>query len=318
MMAQQKYQTKRSVRRADGTMGPPGTGRALWAGGKSTKGPMRRTTKRGAYGKTAKKAFAIRRRPFVEIKKRVQSVVNEQNGATDERIPVAISLANTENYYPIHVDAFNRLSSGVKTNQAAGTSEYGKWISVKIQLQTPANSDLELVAPFRVWLVHGWVKPHFGRTEITTPTVSDATQSDLRDHIDDQVKQYFNEREDRLTWNEMSENIKILGYKEFKNDRNAQLTIMPMEDGTGSIEGGYPDMYETVRWTVNRKIGREIGTPPYVDLGTGSPEQDRQNMYPNTEWLPFCCLYTDVATALAGSTGQLKLGQNSCYWFSDS
>lgn len=257
----------------------------------------------------------IRNAPFKETKIREAYEVIARNSGTDPRIFVATSFGETGvNYASIPLNPFYRMSMGIREDQAVGRSEYGKYLKCKYAIKFPTAANA-IILPMRVYVVHGWVKPILGYTAATTPREGDATQQNLVDHINHQVSQYLDNAKDKLSFIPKNTNIKILGYKQIKNNRNAQLTGDPAA-GNAPASGVTDTINRSVSWKIMRKITRSVGVPSAAN--DNSDGSDLQNMYPNTSWLPFLYLYTPDDGAIVAATNRLELAHNSIYYYTDS
>lgn len=276
---------------------------------------MKKTTAKGAYKKGAKRNMMKRNAPFKETKQREAYEVIARNSGVDPRAFVAVTLGETGiNYVSIPLNPFYRMSMGIREDQAVGRSEYGKWLKCKYSIKFPTAANA-IILPMRVYQVHGWVKPPLAYTAATTPTEGNATQQNLVDHISHQLSQYFDNAKDKLSFIPKNTNIKILGYKQIKNDRNAQLTGDPAA-GNAPASGVTDTINRSCTWTIMRKITRSIGTPDAAN--DNSDRTDTQNMYPNNNYLPFLYLFTPDDGAIPAADNRLQIAHNSIYYYTDS
>ena len=129
------------------------------------------------------------------------------------------------------------------------------------------------------------------RTTRTVPTAAETNQININDHINQRLVDYFNEKTDKLRFIPASvhNDIKILGYRKVKPDRNSSIGV-PNALITSSTAGEDPQQVGSVpnvnmscTWSVNRKV--------HYEAGVGLSSTNSQRMFPNTSWLPFTVVY---------------------------
>lgn len=128
------------------------------------------------------------------------------------------------------------------------------------------------------------------------PSRSEATQQQLLEYINRNLKPYFDTSSDKLMFREKeTSNIKIEKYVQFKPNlqhavgTQARPDIEHISDPPGSpveryllpAHGSIPDVMRTWSTKTNRKI----------HLTDGGQDSYGENLYPNHSWLPFMCLY---------------------------
>lgn len=286
---------------------------------------LKKTTKKGAYSKTAKKNFSNRRAPLVETKVREDYEIAARNSAVDPRLPVSIGLGQPGiNWINIPLHCFNRVSMGIREDQVIGRAEYGKYLKMKGMIQFPDDRD-QITTPFELSIVHGWITAPLAATSTTTPSESAMTGSDLNAHVNSQLSQYFDSQQDKLSFISPSalSGVKILRRKKVTMPRRNLLTAGPGSQFDDDDAGGLPDYYFSCNWKIMRKITRSIGTPAAAN--DNSVVTDTQNMYPNRNWLPFVYLYSPTPTTTTGFIAagaadikKIHVGYNAAYWFTDS
>ncbi|AXH79026.1 MAG: hypothetical protein [Circular genetic element sp.] len=256
-----------------------------------TRGALKKTTRKGAYNKRAKKNFRIRRAPFVETKSRttedaVAGTTLPNPLTTDHAIP------RDDAFYHLDVQPFLAMSQGLGESDMIGNSVYSRYIKMKIEFTFPKN-EYSLLNPYRLYVVHGWVKNTTGWTgsNQTLPygmKANDATYQNVKEFIIGNLKDYFNEREDKLRFiPKHNPNLIIKGYSAVKANRNGALQ-MPQSSsvtdaGSAVYLGATPKVSKSVTWQVNRKVHYQAGT---VQSGQTS------FFYPNQSYLPFVVLFT--------------------------
>ena len=296
--------------------------------------------KKGAYGRKAKKQFKNARRPFVEGKRRsledcVADFGKYNSGTTPNGVLNPMELDTTPGYQSyglsyiglddaftgFHPVSFLQMRQGLGDENMIGSSIYVKYIKQKIQFQFPLLPAQQL--PINLYLIHGWFKTPLNRTTRTTPTAVETNQININDHINQRLLDYFNEKVDKLRFIPRSENndIKILGYRKVKPNRNASIGV-PNALITSSTAGddpqqvgSVPNVNMSMTWPVNRKI--------HYTEGVGLSSTNSQRMFPNESWLPFTVVYNPdfesfSANATAPERGSVRILSNNMTWYSDS
>ena len=286
---------------------------------------LKKTTAKGAYAGAAKKNFSKRRAPLVETKVREDYEIAARNSAADPRTPVSTGLGQPGiNWVSISPLSFNRMSMGIREDQATGRAEYGKYLKMKGVISFPKNRD-QITTPFQMEIVHGWITQTIGATAVSTPTEANFTASDLNAHVNGQLQQYFDSNQDKLSFISPAtlSGVKILSRRKIKMPKANILGPPPGSQFDDDDAGGLPNYYFTLNWKVMRKVTRSLGTPPAAN--DNSDDTDTQNLYPNRNWLPFVYIYTPTPTLstgfiAAGATDAKKIhiGYNSAYWYTDS
>lgn len=272
---------------------------------------MKRTTRRGAYKKGAKKQMMKRRAPFVETKSRTHEDLANLGLVTIDptdfnSVPNVDSDGNTQTLVNLPVWSINYAQQGLGEDQMIGLNCYGKFLKAKLQIKLPDGAHA-ITHQADIYLVHGFVKAPFGRTSFTNPTAQATTPDDVQGWIKRHLKDFFDEREDKLRFiPKQNTNLRILGYRRIKNNRNANLGV----GHYGTAQGTFPMINMNCYWPVKRKM--------YYSPGTGAAP-GKQFLYPNTQHLPFMCIYNPTAGEFtAGDDYTVKLAYNDAFWYSDS
>lgn len=277
----------------------------------------RRNAKRRAYRSTNKRKFMTKRAPFVETK----SVTEEEQSVT----AATMDLLNPTDYLTLQTATpitmlnpvpFLCMQQGIGEDQMIGLSVYSKYLKTKLQIKLPEGA-YAIQHPCDVYLVHGFIKAPLARTSFTTPTAPNNTLLDTKTYLLNHVKDFFDQREDKLRFIPRSNtNIKILRYKRLKANRNATLGVPAQAYANSTVSPGYktvggnPIINESVTWKTMRKVHYTPGTAVSPTLA---------NFYPNSDWLPFCCIYNPTfASFTAGSDYTIKVAHNTAHWYSDN
>lgn len=308
------------------------------------KKPMKKVTQRGAYNKSVKQQMILRRAPLVETKQRTSSIIASLNGHGVSVMPENQNPNTVQNYltdgdakqplnwhivpnddafYNIPLDVFNRNQRGLRDFQMIGDSITAKWLNTRVELRFPegeiinaspstgsdTSRNVMIQSNYKVYLIWGWVTSPLNAPIADTSgdrkTVSEVTQLDLTQHIISQIKPYFDDNVDPLSFTpKQTTNIKIEKYVRVRPNLNEAIPTqaIPHHAGGNSSDplvipptGSIPNAMRTHNFTINRKIRYDEGYP--AEAGTSI---DYENNFPNNSWLPFCVLYTpDFAVANA-------------------
>lgn len=302
---------RHTLKMSDGSTTYVGGGRRVYR--KSSN--MKKTTKKGAYNPARKKQMMIRRAPFVETKSRThEDVYTTQQITIDPTefniIPNVDTDANPQTIVNLPVWSIHAAQQGLGEDQMIGLSCYGKYLKAKLQFKLP-DGQYSITHPADVYLVHGFIKAPFGRTSFTNPTAQNTTHDDLQGWIKRHLKDFFDEREDKLRFiPRQNTNLRILGYRQVKPNRNANLGV----EAIGNNQGTYPMINMSCYWPVKRKL--------YYSPGKGAlppGTANNQFLFMNTQHLPFMCVYNPTAAQFtAGTDYCLRVAYNDAFWYSDS
>ena len=85
-------------------------------------------------------------------------------------------------------------------------------------------------------MTHGWVTVPKNATQFTDPTVNLVNRSEISSHVNEQVKQYFNQQTDMLSFSSRHRSgIRILGKRRItRNDRS--VTLDPQVVSSGALD----------------------------------------------------------------------------------
>lgn len=308
---------------------------------------LKTTTRKGAYGKGAKRNFQKRRAPFVETKQQTDQIVAIKAGVTTATpvddilltteqqsinfgtfVQGGTNLPNTLTVFP--VQAFLQMNNGLGTTDIVGASVFSRYLKTKIEFQLPWGQN-QIKHPCDMYLIHGWVTLPLGANDHTTPSRTDMTRENVQDHIQEQVIEYFNQRTDKLQYiPKKTNNLKIEGYRKLKLKNHTQMGAQAtwLADGSSIFSYGSPPLINMeCNWTTKRKVHYVQGKSllPPGPSGTSLP-----HMYPNYTWLPFFALYVPSAIDFlsdvtypgpdpqTNNPPQMFIRYNSAHYFSDS
>lgn len=298
--------------------------------------PMKKVSKKGAYKKSVKNQMIIRRAPLVELKQRTSSILAGLNGHGVSLMPESQDpngtqlyltdgdakqplnwriVPNDDAFYNIPLDVFMRNQRGLKDFQMIGDTITAKWLNTRVEIKFPAGEiintnpsagsdtsrNVMIQQNYKVYLIWGWVTAPLNAPLADTSgdrkTVSEVTQLDLSQHIISQVKPYFDDTVDPLSFTpKQTTNIKIERYIRVKPNLNEAIPTqaIPHHAGGNASDplvipptGSIPNAQRNYNFTLNRKIRYDEGYPQ--EQGS---LVDYENNFPNNSWLPFCILYT--------------------------
>lgn len=291
--------------------------------GKKRGNYLKKTTRRGAYGKGAKRNFQRRRAPFIETKSKTrEDLVVQFPGLADN------SVFRTYNSAIVHMnpDTFTMWKRGMEENEVIGNSCYAKYLKMKVGIRFPqpaflVNGQKKQIpmTPQNYELIHGWIPNELGFTAQTTPEADTANLTAIHSHINQRLTDYFNQQQDKMRFiPKAASTIRITGRRKIRPDLRFQSTAPPLTtDATTSADyavGTIPDRYVSISWKMNKKLHLQ---PSSALHGTDT------GLYPNFgTWLPFCALvnwdYENLPEGTTRETYCPSLQYNDCIWYSDS
>lgn len=293
---------------------------------------VKKVTAKGAYKSQAKRQMGKRRRPFVETKRRVHSITVARNAST-AGVPAVnypaviegVKISNASAFTLLDLSSYYRNSHGFLEDNVIGDSLFSRYLKLKIQLRFPEGEDM-IVNPVRIQLITGWVTAPLAYTNNTTPTEGNATQAYLLAHLVNQLKEYFDERNDFLRFREKTtSNVRILKWQSLKPNLNTAIASVPGQTAFGEDQdeirttGAVPFVQRSFTWKTNRKVHLSEGTA--LPTGNDAPDSDTQNLYPNNQWLPFACLYNPEFARMRNVDNEdveCTLAQNNIHFYTDS
>lgn len=307
-----------------------GRGRKL-AGGKRRKPAskyMRKTTKRGAYRKNAKRNMVKRRAPMTETKSRTHEDVRDEYPTLPDRNE--LTTYDTP-HLALNPDSFLCLSQGLDEHQMLGRALFSKYLNMKIQVRFPQHAftvdganKIVPVFPQNYELIWGWIPMPTGYTGQTTPTAPNASLDDVHTHINLRLVDYFNDNKDFLRFiSKKSSTIRIAGSRKVRPNLNRYSTApASLSSDDSEFIGSIPDYTTQISWKTMKKIHYE----PSINIDG----QDSAGLYPNYQYLPFCTLVNwsyDLIENLVGSDPskeserkryQPQVAWNDIHYFTDS
>lgn len=289
-----------------------------------------------ANKKGMKNQMMLRRQPLVETKQRIEADIAFMNGHNTEHDwenPLAyrsLSLANAFTHIPIEV--FTRNSQGFQEYQMIGSSITSRFLKTKFDFRFPFNNfvanesgavidpalpgfdpskrnkNMIISSPVRLYLICGWVTNPTNfplQNNLGGVSAQNATQNDISQHIIDELKPYFDDRSDKMSFRPReTTNIKIESYRRIKPNHNEAIgsapvpstTYAPAPLGTTTTivhgHGSVPNVHRSHSFKCPGKITYTLGQPAVpTDPALTPPQADTQNFYTNNNWLPFAVIY---------------------------
>lgn len=283
--------------------------------------------------------------------------MNGHNTEHDWNNPLAyrpLSISNAFTQIPIEV--FTRNSQGFQEWQMIGSSITSRFLKTKFDFRFPFNNfvanesgaiidptlpgfdankrnkNMIIEGPCRLYLICGWVtnptnfpvnppnldNPDPGGTPVPQVRADTATQNDISQHIINELKPYFDDRSDKLSFRpKETTNIKIESYRRIKPNLNEAIGSQavpsttyapaPLPGATTIVHGhgSVPNVHRTHNFKAPGKITLTLGYPANPSNPALTPPQaDTQNFYVNNNWLPFAVVYNpDFANQLEQYAG---------------
>ncbi len=291
---------------------------------------LKKTTAKGAYKKGAKKNFQKRRAPFVETKRRVHAQITGLNKSTGG-VPSAnyqdsiggLTIPNNDAFTLLNLASYYRQSHGFEERNTIGDNIYSKYLKLKLQIRFPEGEN-QIANPVKVYFITGWCTAPMNLTNNTSLTEGLATQTDLFAHITNQLKEYFDEREDFLRFREKTtSNVKILHWKQIKPSLNTAIAAVPAllsnADDSNRTVGAPPMVNRSFTWKTMKKMHLSEGKA--LTTGNDAPNPDTQNLYPNNQWLPFAIIYNPEFARMRNVNNEdteMTMAYNDIHYFTDS
>lgn len=258
-----------------------------------------RVTKKGAYKKKNKKSAINSRAPLVETKRKTLEDLRVANyfagtGTNPITDHTAFTAHNTEH---VHMNplTYYLWSQGLGQSQHIGQNVLVKHLNMKIQLRFPQPSmniagtpQIIPSIPQHYELIWGWVPAPYQYTGTTTPAVNAVDLTQLKEHVNHRVNDYFNSRKDFLRFIPLKDStIRIVGRRRVVPDMRYQSTAPPSAPGVATNPTGtIPDYHTEISWKM-RNGGRKLWLEQTGNLDGGNK---LVAMYPNYSHLPFCVL----------------------------
>jgi len=292
---------------------------------------LKKTTKRGAYSTDRKKAINTRMRPMVETK-----------NWKDSDLALIVGMATPGDPYGLYPDPRNKQAidysmgnispmcnnfgfNGLDGSTFIGDNRYARMLQQKVQISFPQGENIPLV-PQEAWLIHGWVTEPLNVSTITSGAIqpSAVTPAFLTQYLTEQVKEYFNERNDVLDWVPKGRsNIKVLGKKLIRPRSNTRAWTTAA-NSLGAGVSGYPADAQVIsdsplyvlNWNFHRKQQMYEGPP---GPGSSQPSTPSPLHFERGGWIPFSVIYQPKFEDQYDATpSRLQVRSDSKFYYSDS
>ena len=160
-------------------------------------------------------------RPMVETRKRIQSAIStspsDPDGIPNGLVSDQMDSGSGAKTYIIHIPwSFCSQNQGVSNDTMIGTNLYSRYLKAKYEFTfdtstTAATTQLAGIAT-SFYLIHGFCTVPLNATLYSTPSQATMTRSDVINHVEEQVKQYFNTSVDKLSFDrKVKTGVKIVG-----------------------------------------------------------------------------------------------------------
>jgi len=306
---------------------------------------MKRTTKKGAYRKTNKRAMAIRRAPLVETKTRelAEIAFTDTNGqianpmiynplmsstllppGTSNAIPSTgqYSLLTLANFYT-QFQVGQR--TGVDNNdRIIGNNVFAKWLNVKGIVRFPGGTDIP-VLPQNLELIWGFCPP-INATTTTAPAITALSPADIYQHITRQVSEYMNAQSDQLRFHpKRDQSCHIIGRRKIRPNLQKQYSVPPNNLSHTLSQTTTAGVIPDVKFNISFKMFRKQhfdrgGTIQYQDDAGNQHDEVCYNL--NDHRIPFVCFYQPDYATLGGGyqngDNVPNVAYNSMFYFTDS
>jgi hypothetical protein len=215
--------------------------------------------------------------------------------------------------------------NGLDGSTFIGDNRYARMLQQKIQITFPQGENIPIV-PQEAWLIHGWVTEPLNVSSITSGAVQpeDVTPAYLTQFLTEQVKEYFNERNDVLDWVPKGRtNIKVLG-KTLIRPRSNNRAWSTAANSMGAGIDGYPSDGQVIsdsplyrlNWKFSRKQQMYEGPP---GPGASMPSVPSPLHFERGGWIPFSVIYQPKFDDQYPSTASnLQVRSDSKFYYSDS
>lgn len=311
---------------------------------------MKRTTKKGAYKKSNKKAMAIRMNPLQENKTRelaeIASYFGNNSGQIANPIIYNPLMASTAQPAP-HTNAipstgiyslltlanfYTQFQVGQRVgvdneDRIIGHNIFAKYLNVKGIVRFPLSENIQTY-PQTLELIWGYC-PAINATTNTAPAVTSLSPANIYAHITAQVSEYMNAQSDQLRFHpRRDQHCKIIGRRKVRPNLQKQYALPPMikdsssDDGQETV-GVVPDWHFDISFKIMKKIHYDRGgVISYTDDNQNTIDEQTYNL--NDHRIPFVCFYQpDYGVINGGSTEGLEdcvpnVAYNSMLYFTDS
>lgn len=294
-------------------------------------------SKKGAYRPAQKKNFMRKRAAVVETKRKTDEELRATGffaGTGDPTVPFDDRLqfhVRAEELHHLNPRTYFWWSQGLDQSQHIGQCVTVKHLNQKVQvrfpqphMEAPAGTPQQIPhIPQNYQLYWGWIPAPRQLTGRTSPPVNTETVASLDSYVNNRVKDYFNDRKDRLRFIPKKDSTLIIsGKKNVRPDLRYQSSRPPqsMDLDDEINEGSLPDWYGEISWKMPNG-GKKLWLEQSGNMTGGN---DLIGMFPNYAYLPWCALvdwnFSEKKEALGSNVIRQcpSVAANSIVYFTDS
>ena len=289
---------------------------------------LKKTTKRGAYKRQAKKNFMIRRSPFIETKSKTYEDLMVQYPHLIDHLQ--FTVRTTPHRY-MNPEVFNIHQQGLGESQIIGNSIYAKYLNMKFDIRFPqngfavnGNNQVVPLVPQDYELIWGWIPNPLMATGQTSPSAPGMSLDDINTHINQRVDDYINQQKDRLRFiPKRASTLRIEGRRKIRPNLNRSSVAPPQTidsiTGADYVVGAIPNVHTQISWKLMRKLHLEQATNLVPD--PNKPGTNFPGSFVNYHFLPFCVFVNWDYEDLPNGSQTLympEIAYNQILYYSDS
>ena len=302
-----------------------------YTGPRRSMGPTAAFVRKKKAANTIQAAYRNRRRfrkniqPFTETKK----LAGAPTPAL--RTALVLRLSNTSAFNIISPIEYLYRKQGNAEGEMVGDNVYGRFLTMKLQIGFPQGIN-NVIWPTSLHVYFITVFQELNLTQFTTPSRSGSaggavTKTQIEDHIANQLKEFYNSKEDQMSFHDRVQGIRIDRHQIVKPNRNTQIgqpTTGQFQIGTApNLVGGPPDVFLSHTWNIKQKLH-------YQDFDNNNGGSDTHYLNkPGRAGYKCCVIYNpdyqkQVPGTVPGSDPPeptdptIEYQHNACFWYGDS
>lgn len=261
-----------------------------------------------------RRPYANRRRnrpliqPFTETKKLVNG--NPTTGL--------LPLTTTSAFTMIAPHSYLFRKQGMEEGQMIGDSVYGRYLGTKLRFIFPAGSN-SLFESTKLWVYYVTVHQEMALTKYTSPTMDGASapsKTQIENHIANQLKEFYDSKQDRMEFNERLTGFRIDRTHQVKADRNAQLSMPQNASSATTGWGTVGDQFVNHSWDIKQKLHYQPWNT--TEGGDDSHYLNRPGKAGYKAIVIFNPDYEHQGEGGGDANRVIKYDYNTCFWFGDS
>ena len=210
-------------------------------------------------------------------------------------------------------DTYLFRKQGTAEGEMIGDSMYGRYLGLKLRLEFPtAPNEIDLPTSLQVYFIT--VFPEMALTDYTTPTAVGVTKNQVKLHVENQLKQWYNSIESRMDFPDKMAGFRVDKRVDVLPDRNTQIGRPQSMVGGGvtTAVGTVPDFFCQHSWDIKQKMHYEKFDAGGADthyLNRPGPVGYKCMVVFNPDW-----------QHMAGQTNPatIEYDWNACFWAGDS